>query len=221
VLQLLGMAGVAFFVGLSGALSPGPLTVLAIREGARRGWRAGPMATAGHAVVEATTIVVLALGMSVVVRDHPAVTATISLLGGAVLLWMAWGLMRSLPSAMLPRRVEEAGVRLRGLDVAGLRSVGAMAVVVTVSNPYWLLWWATVGTKLTVDSLALGWAGPPAVFLGHITSDLIWLTLVAGLVGSGARWMGDRAYRGLLAICAAFLAVLGVVFVSGGVRFFT
>ena len=219
-LHLLAVAGVAFAVGLSGALSPGPLTVLAIREGARRGWRAGLFATGGHAVIEAITVAVLALGLSAVVRDRPAVTSTIALLGGAVLLWMAWGLARSLPTAVLPRPVEGASVVSDGFTAEGLRAVAPMAMLVTVSNPYWLLWWATVGTKLTVDSLTFGWAGPPAVFLGHIVSDLIWLTGLAALVGSGARWMGDRAYRGLLGVCAVFLAVLGGVFLTSAMRFF-
>ena len=93
-----------------------------------------------------------------------------------------------------------------------------LGIAVSVANPYWLIWWATVGTKLTVDSLRIGWTGPGAVFLGHIVSDLLWLTFVATLVGSGSRWLGDRAYRGLLGACAVFLLVLGLVFVVSGAR---
>ena len=91
-------------------------------------------------------------------------------------------------------------------------------MAVSVVNPYWLIWWATVGTKLTVDSLRIGWVGPAAVFCGHILSDLLWLSFVAALVGSGSRWLGDRAYRGMLAACAAFLLVLGVLFLVSGAR---
>ena len=218
----LGMALVAFFVGLSGALSPGPLTVLAIREGARRGWWAGPFATAGHAVAEGVTIVLLALGLSAYVGENSPVTTVISILGGLALVWMAWGTARSLPRASLSERVADAAAGAvaarRGASFEAFRAVAPLGIAVSVANPYWLIWWATVGTKLTVDSLRIGWTGPTAVFLGHILSDLLWLTFVATLVGSGSRWLGDRAYRGLLGVCAAFLLVLGALFLVSGVR---
>ncbi|MDA0301874.1 MAG: LysE family transporter, partial [Chloroflexi bacterium] len=106
----------------------------------------------------------------------------------------------------------------RGPSFEAFRVVALLGIAVSVANPYWLIWWATVGTKLTVDSLHIGWSGPLAVFLGHIVSDLLWLTFVAGFVGSGSRWLGDRVYRGLLGACAAFLLVLGVLFVVSGAR---
>ena len=226
MLEWLAVGAVAFAVGLSGALSPGPLTVLAIREGARRGWWAGPFATAGHAVAEAVTIVLLALGLSAYVRNDGPVTTAISLVGGLMLVWMAWRTARSVPTASLAARVAEASTggsapasrTSRGPSFEAFRAVAPLGIGVSVANPYWLIWWATVGTKLTVDSLCIGWSGPAAVFLGHILSDLIWLTFVAALVGSGSRWLGDRAYRGLLGVCAAFLLVLGVVFVVSGAR---
>ena len=220
--EWLAVAAVAFGVGLSGALSPGPLTILAMREGARRGWVAGPFATAGHAVAEATTIVLLALGLSRYVGSNGPVTTAISLVGGLVLVWMARTTARSVPTASLAARVAQATEGAeppRGdRSFEAFRSVALLGIAVTVVNPYWLIWWATVGTKLTVDSLHIGWSGPLAVFLGHILSDLLWLTFVATLVGSGSRWLGDRAYRGLLAACAVFLLVLGVLFVASGVR---
>lgn len=221
--EWLTIAAVAFAVGLSGALSPGPLTVLAIREGARHGWRAGPFATAGHAVAEGVTIVLLAFGLSAyVVAGSPAMTA-ISIVGGIVLVWMGWSTARSVPTASLAARLAEAAADdrrapRRGASVAAFRGVALLGIAVSVANPYWIIWWATVGTKLTVDSLHIGWSGPLAVFLGHIVSDLLWLTLVATLVGSGSRWLGDRAYRGLLGACAVFLLALGVIFVVSGVR---
>jgi len=237
MVEWLAVAAVAFGVGLSGALSPGPLTVLAMREGARRGWWAGPFATAGHALAEATTIVLLALGLSAYVASDGPVTTAISLLGGLALLWMAWGTARAVPGASLAGRVAAASGGASGAPSApgtpsapsapgapgavtfqAFRGVALLGIAVSVANPYWLIWWATVGTKLTVDSLRIGWSGPAAVFFGHILSDLLWLTFVAALVGSGSRWLGDRAYRGMLGACAAFLLVLGLLFLVSGAR---
>ncbi|MBM3141117.1 MAG: hypothetical protein FJZ92_13160 [Chloroflexi bacterium] len=101
-----------------------------------------------------------------------------------------------------------------------MAAVAPLGALVSVANPYWIVWWATVGSKLTSDSLAAGWPGPAAVFVGHILSDLIWLTGVAALVSSGTRRLGgDGWYRGLLGACALFLLAIGGYFVVSGARF--
>jgi threonine/homoserine/homoserine lactone efflux protein len=228
VLDVLAIGALAFGIGLSGALSPGPLTVLAIREAPRRGWWAGPLATLGHGVVELALVVALALGLAAFVREGPA-TATIALVGGAILLWMGVNLLRSAPRASL--RAEVADVSGAGLEyglvpsarrppgMAALLAVAPLGALVSVANPYWVIWWATVGTKLTADSLSAGWPGPAAVFVGHILSDLAWLTLVAALVASGGRRLaGEGWYRWLLGACAVFLLAIGAYFLASGLR---
>jgi threonine/homoserine/homoserine lactone efflux protein len=39
-------------ISLSGVMSPGPISTLAVSEGARRGYGAGPLITMGHAATE-------------------------------------------------------------------------------------------------------------------------------------------------------------------------
>jgi threonine/homoserine/homoserine lactone efflux protein len=232
--EWLSLAALAFGIGLSGALSPGPLTVLAIREAPRRGWWAGPLATLGHGAVELALVIALALGLAAFVEEGRA-TAVIAFLGGGLLVWMGLRMLRGAPRASLhaelevavsgrATRVREVGAsRLRVAGPTGLAAVVAVAplgALVSVANPYWVVWWATVGTKLTSDSLSAGWPGPAAVFAGHILSDLAWLTLVAALVASGSRRLaGDAWYRWLLGGCAVFLLATGVFFLVSGVRF--
>lgn len=213
--ELAAIAGVAFIVGLSGALTPGPLTVLAIREATVFGVRAGPLATLGHAIAEGVTVVVLALGLSAALTDESPLTAVIALVGGGILVYLGVDLFRTLPRAELT----PAFVTAPGEATASARRVVLLGILVSVGNPYWVIWWASVGTKLTADSLDAGLAGPVAVFGGHIISDLAWLTLMAWLVHSGRRWFGRRAYRGLLAVCGLFLAGLGAYFVGSGIVF--
>ncbi|MDA1001959.1 MAG: LysE family transporter [Chloroflexi bacterium] len=231
MLELLGIGAVAFGVGLSGALIPGPLTVLVMREAPRRGWRAGPLATLGHGVVELALVIALALGLSAFVKQGTG-TAVIAIVGGALLIWMGVALLRSVRGASLdpvPRTLaEESAVsgggaaRVALAALPGIREIAAvasLAALVSIANPYWVVWWATVGTKLTADSLSAGWSGPAAFFVGHILSDLVWLTAVAVLVSSGRRWFGgDGWYRGLLAGCGIFLVAIGALFLVGGAR---
>ena len=213
--ELAAIAAVAFTVGLSGALTPGPLTVLAIREATVFGVRAGPLATLGHAIAEGVTVVVLALGLSAALDDESPLTAVIALVGGGILVYLGVDLFRTLPRAELTPAV----VTAPGETTASARRVVLLGILVSVGNPYWVIWWASVGTKLTADSLDAGFAGPVAVFGGHIVFDLAWLTLMAWLVHSGRRWFGRRAYRGLLAVCGVFLIGLGAYFVGSGIVF--
>ena len=215
-LELIGFFVTSFVVGLSGALMPGPLVTLAIAETAKGGFRRGPTVVLGHAVVEALAVGGLLLGVSQVFA-YPMVSSGIGLVGGLVLLWMGYGMARlawrgdlslDLPAAVTPEG--------RQVQVASSRSLLASPAVrggaVSVANPYWLLWWATIGAAYVGKSLALGIAGPIAFFLGHISADLGWTCVVSAIVASGRKALNARVYQGVLLFCALALAVLGAYF---------
>src|SRR3989304_3611102 len=81
---LAAIFGTSFVVSLTGALSPGPLTTMAVREGVRRGFWAGPILASGHGVIELALVIGLALGLDRLL-DSDGVTATVALLGGGLL----------------------------------------------------------------------------------------------------------------------------------------
>ncbi len=87
----------------------------------------------------------------------------------------------------------------------------------SVSDPYWLLWWATVGAACAGRSLTLGAADLAAFYLGHIPSDLGWISPVSLVVASGRKAMRRGVYRGLIPLCAGGMALLRGYFIwSGG-----
>ena len=92
--EALAIFGTSFLVGLAGALMPGPLLALDIREATERGFWAGPYIATGHSVLELLVVLLLAGGLLQVVEDGPAF-AVIALLGGLFLLWMGWGMVRA------------------------------------------------------------------------------------------------------------------------------
>src|SRR5579883_2793500 len=77
-------------VSLSGVLMPGPVSAMAVSEGARRGCVAGPLLTGGHAAAETILVALLGLGLGHVLH-YPLVIGAIGLGGGGVLWWMGWG----------------------------------------------------------------------------------------------------------------------------------
>jgi threonine/homoserine/homoserine lactone efflux protein len=87
----------------------------------------------------------------------------------------------------------------------------------SVSNPYWVAWWLTVGSGFMVTALSYGTAGNHSFYLGHILADYVWYLVVASLVGSGARFMNDWVYRIIVRGSSVILASLGFVFLVVGV----
>lgn len=199
----------SFIVGMSGAATPGPLLMVNITEAARRGFWAGPGVALGHSLLELAVVVLLSLGLSGFLQTG-LVPGIVGLLGGLFLLWMAQGIIRRAPGISLKAAIEEA----RGAPAHGPVLAGATA---SLANPYWLVWWATVGAGLIVTSYSRGLAGLAAFYAGHIAADFAWYTLVSAIVATGRRLMTDTVYRALLIAVAVFLLALGVFFILSGV----
>ncbi|MHB1007603.1 MAG: LysE family transporter [Chloroflexota bacterium] len=201
----------SFLVGFSGAMMPGPMLTVTIAETPRRGLRTGPLLVLGHGVIELVVVVGLVFGLSQVI-SHTAVKGTIALVGGAVLVWMGVGMARSAWAGQLSLSASADSVPSGPGPVA----TGAL---VSASNPYWLLWWATIGATYVAAALQMGTLGLASFFSGHILSDFAWFTFVGALVATGRRLLTDRAYRGLVLACGIALVVLGSTFVFGGITY--
>jgi len=201
--------GSSFVVALSGALMPGPLLAVTLGHSPRFGWTFGPLAILGHAILELGLISMVFLGAGPVLKSH-AVQASVGLAGGAILVWMGWGMLKMVRSG----HVESRNAPGPG---AGQRPI-ILGIVTSISNPYWTLWWATVGLAYLTVAAKSGPVGIAVFFLGHISGDLAWYTLVSWGAARGMRLTGTRLYSGVLALCSVILVVLGAWFVWYGAR---
>ncbi len=192
---------------------PGPLLALNISEAARRGFWVGPLLVVGHASIELVLVIALAWGLSQFLGSS-LVAGIIGVVGGLFLMWMSFSLFRQARHQVLPVGANPQG----GNSTCRLILAG---VLVSVANPFWLLWWATVGTTYLLWSLTVGVIGVALFYVGHILSDLGWYSLVSLLIAKGRRLMSNRVYRGLLAVCGVALAGLGCYFLVSGTLFLT
>ncbi len=214
----------SFIIGLSGALMPGPLLAVAVRDSARRGLAAAPLLVLGHGLLEAALVGLILLGFAEWLKGEAA-TAVISLVGGAMLLWMAAGMAREVRTLKAPvaALAGGGGVAAGWVGAAGHRDNGSDArivadgVVVSLSNPYWSFWWATIGLGSLVVAGSLGAVGIVAFFAGHILSDFAWYLLVGFAVSMGRGRLSDRLYRGVVGCCAACLVFFALWFGYVGV----
>ncbi len=209
LLVLAGLASTSFIVALSGALMPGPLLTVTVGEAARRGFWAGPLIMVGHALLEAALVLLLLVGLGAWL-NQPVILGMVGVLGAGMLGWM--GLMTLKAS-------RQGRLEFDPKNGSGLNPVVA-GVLMSAANPYWLIWWLTIGLGYVMFASQYGVAGVALFYLGHILADFAWYTLVSGAVAQGRRFISDGLYRGFLAGCGVFLVGFGGYFAFQGVRFF-
>ena len=121
------------------------------------------------------------------------------------------------PAGMRPRDASERRDDFRaGLRTKGFAGTAVAGMAASISNPYWIIWWATVGAAYVATSAGYGVAGPATFFVGHIAADLAWYSLVSFAIATGTRFFNDRVYRGILYVCG-FLFLFGAYFLRLGV----
>ncbi|MEW5717730.1 MAG: LysE family transporter [Chloroflexota bacterium] len=226
-MELLVLATSWWLIGFTGAMMPGPVTTLIVTETARRGFIAGPLITIGHSLLELAMVVALVFGLDDLLKQN-AVAGTIGILGGVFLLWMGFSIARDAwqgkvsfdtthPSTPSPLRFDSAQDAAPRRTLSGNPIVGG--ILTSIANPYWILWWATVGAAYLITFRAFGGAGVVAFYVGHSLADWVWNNVVAFVVATGRRGMTDRVYRGILIVCGAFLIALSFYFVRAGIGF--
>ncbi len=196
----------SFMIALSGALMPGPLLTVTVSESTRRGIIAGPMMILGHGILELLLVIALISGLaSFFTRDD--VFVLISLAGGGILLWMAYTMFKAIPGLQLNLGSQED--KPRNLLVAG--------IVLSAINPYWTIWWASIGLGYITHSIQYGTAGVASFFSGHILADLAWYTLISYGISKGRNFFNDKIYRVLIGCCAGFLVLFSCYFIYSGI----
>ncbi|MCL6612601.1 MAG: LysE family translocator [Peptococcaceae bacterium] len=207
----------AFLVGLSGAMMPGPLLAVTVGETVRRGFWAGPLIVLGHALLELFLVALLVLGLAAVLAGAK-VKIAIGIVGGLFLLYFGWGMARDAVKGRVSLDLSGMG-DLPGPDGKAGRGMHPLAagILVSLSNPYWSMWWATVGLLYITQALRSGNLGIASFYTGHILSDLAWYVLVSAAVAGGRRYINQKVYNGVLAVCGIFILGLGVYFIRDAI----
>jgi len=119
---------------------PGPLLAITISESARSGFWAGPKIILGHGILELALVTALALGLSRFITSE-LVSAIIGLVGGCILLAMgSLAVRQGLGNATIPSAVSSAEAGRSGKVILS-------GILGSISNPYWLIWWITLGVS--------------------------------------------------------------------------
>ena len=212
----------SFAVALTGAMAPGPLLTYTIVKSARarqRGYLVGVWVITGHALIEMAIIFLLLLlaGFSTFMQKD--ITAkTIGVAGGVVLVLFGLSIFRDLYRERIPDEFdkdeapapEQTDIRPPARRM--LNNPVAGGALVSMSNPYWWIWWATIGFAFMMefDVSFNNLSGFFAFFIGHEAGDLAWYFFISALSFWGVRRLNRKVYYGILAVCAFFMTGFGV-----------
>lgn len=201
--ELAEFAAEVVAVSASGVLAPGPLFVANMLYGAKQGAMSGVRVAHGHALVEIEVIAAIAADLfsaSAFVSENARAIAWVG--GGAILGFAGMQVFA------VARKKERT-------FIAAKKGSFAIGVALTALNPFFLLWWLTVGIKLVSDSAAFGAvAGVALLFALHVWMDYAWLTATAFLASRGGSVLQRKYYRLLMYGLAALLAYYGVQFLA-------
>jgi threonine/homoserine/homoserine lactone efflux protein len=198
----ISFAATVIILTASGALAPGPLFFVTITHGAKSGTKSGIMFSIAHTIIEFTLVMLLALGL-LRIANEPAVRFAVGVAGGAALI--VFGAKQIQSSLHETKETKTEKTASRNLFLIGLALTGL--------NPYFIIWWLTIGANLII--LALEFAGISGVifmYICHVWIDYAWLTLVAGFAKKSTKILQLKWYRLMIAVFGVVLIYFGLSF---------
>jgi threonine/homoserine/homoserine lactone efflux protein len=201
-MDIINFAATVILLSTSGALAPGPLFFVTITHGTKTGAKSGLLFSIAHSLIEFTLVILLAIGL-LSVANQPAVKLIVGGAGGIALI--VFGSMQIRSSLHEANEANETKKTTKHLLLLGLALTGL--------NPYFIIWWLTIGANLILLSLEFaGLWGVLFMYICHVWVDYTWLTLVAGFAKKGAKILRKKWYRALIAVFGAILIYFGLSF---------
>jgi threonine/homoserine/homoserine lactone efflux protein len=210
-MNLLNFVVTVIVVTASGALAPGPMTFGILTYGSKGGARSGFSCAIGHTLVEFPLVLALALGL-LAAASQPMIKSIIGLVGGFGLIGFG---------GMQIYRTAKSKANL--IHAFGTRSLPASSLVLGLAltglNPYFILWWLTIGSILVVQALAFAAIiGVLIMYMSHVWMDYAFLTVLAYFSKKGKSIVGSNYYKFVLIAFGVILIYYGLSFIIDAVR---
>ena len=205
------LVATAIAITPSGALSPGPLSATAIALGASLGEHAGLFVALGHASFELPYIMLLSRAMGGIEAGLGKARGLLGLFASGFMAFFALGLLKFIIEG-------EAGLGDIALPTFNNYMWAYVAgVAFTAFNPYFLLWWLTVGSPLITSPEIKVLKGLAVAYAAHVRMNYVWLYALS-MGGSSAKFLGSMFYKVVLAVAALALFYFSVTMAVKAVK---
>ncbi len=200
----------AMVVGFSGALVPGPMLTLTISSVAQKGFWSSFFISLGHSILELLVVISFFLGI-LKYLDNQIIIKIVGILGGLFLLYLGADILYSVFKKKIKLNLDP-GLNKKNIDIKYSFNFMLKGAIVSLINPYWYVWWISIGAAFMIKSVKFNLIGVSSFYLGHISADFIWFMFVGFLISSGKKFFNQKIYKTILIICAIFLFYLGIKF---------
>jgi len=193
----------AVIISLSGVMAPGPITAASIGKG-NESPHAGALIAIGHGVVEFPLMIALFYGFGYLL-NLIYVKALIGIIGGLFLLFMGISMFHGVKKSDVSSKIYAYSPIISG-------------ILLSLGNPYFLVWWATVGVTLILKSIDFGIFGFLIFALCHWLCDFFWYYFLSIISFKGGKFFGRKFQKIIFVICGVFLLFFSVKFIIDTIR---
>lgn len=204
----------ALVIGFSIAAPVGPIGLLCVQRSLKRGFRSGLATGLGAATADALYGVLGAVGITGVALSAPSLAMLLKVVGGAFLMWLAWGIARD---ALKPKHAAVVAA-----STAVTRDF-LTAFGLTLSNPMTIL--AFIAIFAALDPLSgepqageAMWFGTFSMLAGVFLGSAAWWLCLSGLTAALRRKMSVSLMRVISAMSAVAIGTFGFAQVVIGLR---
>jgi threonine/homoserine/homoserine lactone efflux protein len=200
---MLAALGTVIVTSLSGVMAPGPMFTVTLAKSLKSPW-AGMQIALGHAVIEVPLIALIYFGVAHFLQND-VVQLVLSVAGGGMIIWMGADMFRTRRKIVSEGRDTKYNAFTAGILMSGL-------------NPFFLVWWVTVGGLLLMNFLeAVGSWALPFFIVVHWACDLIWLSFVSVAIFKTHKFWGQKIQELVFLILGVLLAYFGGQFILQGI----
>ncbi len=211
---LLDMGLQIILLSASGVLTPGPLFFANLALSKYGGFWSGIKIAIGHTIVEVPLIILYSLPLIVFTSSSTifSMFKAISIIGGVSLI--VFGIFYVVRTICKNDNLTatDKPFRIENPILAGILFTGV--------NPFFFLWWISVGVKLISDSLQLlGYPlGIVFLFFVHIWMDYAWLGVSSYFASRGIKIIGSHYHKFIIILLTLPLFYFGINFIVAGIR---
>jgi len=210
MITLLSIFIFSFLVAFTGALVPGPLltyTIIRTLQSKNNGYLIGVFIVLGHALAELILIILLLFGFSSILR-FKYIVRIIGIIGALFLIYMGIEIIISI----IRNKIRDVSIDNNNTEKKSIiKNPSIGGILVSMSNPYWWIWWGTIGFAFMVKYNITIYNIPALLsfILGHELGDLLWYFTVSLLTFFGKYKLNQNIYNLILLFCSIFIVGFG------------
>jgi threonine/homoserine/homoserine lactone efflux protein len=193
-------------IGLAIAIPVGPVGLLCIRRTLRDGMAMGLATGLGAATADACYGLVVAFGLGAIQQRLLDTAAPLRLIGGVLLLWLAYAPLRSAWRGTVATSAAEIGTK-------HLAAAYASTVALTLSNPMTILSFIAVIAALATP--AGGTGGGLALVSGVFLGSALWWLILSASVAALRHSLPNSVLHGLELVSGLALIGFGLFALFG------